>query len=457
MAAIVRRSRRNWIMGLVLALVGTLFIFAPVSPASAAGLTKGPGFMISGFWFGVYDSAGRALVCVDGGKPPASPTKFTVTGGMTGKTTAQIAKLAYVNYNFTRLTDPGQVNAKNNVYAAAVRMAALSVTGSGAFVNAHKAQLPAGVVTLGNAMIASANSFAGPYNLRVTITKQVLIGQVGFASIKVIAASGKALPAVSSSVSATNAKSAATTVKSNSLGMATVAFTRTGTGPVTIKATAKVASTNILFGVPPSAAFQRLTSWIPAIVSGSATYQKSPNQPTVSYACDTQCDGVPPVTLTTCNASGATTKFLLFDNGVITATLQLNPGICGSKTVKVADTHKVTSGFSSLVGTTWTPTVKFATTLVVDCPSLPQLTNHGVCNCVKGTLTLSIPASTHPQRIVLNGVVTEGAAGQPISVTTEFTRNQPQTFSMQTAVQRTSGVWNTSGSTVTTYPAVTNN
>jgi len=445
-------------MVLVMALLASLVLFtSPASTASAAGLTKGPGFMVDGYFFGPYFFAGRAFYCVDGGKPPASPSKLVYATSMAGKTTAQIDKLAYVDYHFARSTDPGQANAKNSVYAAAVRMAVLTVTGSGAFVNAHKSRLPSASVTLGNAMIAQANNFAGPYKLHVTITKQVLIGQVGTASVKVIAASGKAVPAVSSTLSATNAKLAATTVKSNSLGVATVSFTRTGTGVVTIKATAKVASTKFLFGIPPSTLYQRLTSWAPAIVvSGLATFQKSPVGPTVSYACDTQCDGVPPVTYAVCNASGATTKYFLFDNGVITATLQLNHGVCGSKTVKVADTHKVTFGYSSLVGTTWTTTVKFANTLVVDCPSLPQLANNGVCDCAKATLNLSVPAGLHAQRIIINGVVTEKPAGQAISVPTEFTRDQAHTLTYGTAVQRLDGTWKTSVSTVTTYAAITN-
>jgi len=256
-----------------------------------------------------------------------------------------------------------------------------------------------------------------------------------------------------------NAKLSAATVSTGATGVAKVTFTRTTWSDVKISATTKnyLAATKIRLWKPISSTYQRFLSAAPgAKLSASAVYHSTATNLGLAYKCDGTCNGVVPVSFTKaiCNTYGGTARFVMFDNNVARSDyLSLAPGACGNKVWNIADTHSAQIELQVYVNGVWVKT-KLANRIVVDCPPWPHLAFDGGFDCVKGSLNLSVPAGTHAQRIIVNGVVTEKPAGQAISVPTAFSCKQANSYTVQTAVQRHNGAWNSSPAATFAFPAV---
>jgi len=449
-------------MVLVVALLTSAVSFAmPASTASAASLVRGPGVMSGTYWVGGYVWGTTTIYCPDPAKPPAAPKSTVVTGSVAGATAIQVAQLNYVLDVYGTQTNPGHPQAHNNAYGAAVKLATWSLTGNKALADKIKVKLPATWQSLLKTMLGNAAAYYGPYKIVHVLTKPTL-GKAGTDTIKLVSIpTGRALPNQILNLVAANAKLAAIAVNTGATGVVKASFTKTAWADVKITATSRynLPSTKIRLWNPPYTTYQRFLSAAPgAKVTGSATYHVSPVNLVQAYACGPNCKGIVPVTFTNpvLNSYGGTARFVMIDNGVaLPDYLQLAPGASGNKVWMMADKHSAQIELQVLVNGVWVKTL-LANRIVVDCPPVPAPSIGAICNCVNANLSLSVPAGTHAQRVIIDGVVTEKPAGQAITASTVFNRDQAHTFSMQTAVQRLNGTWITSDPMTLALPAITN-
>ena len=460
--ATVRRPRRKSILATITMIVISFFtVFVqPASVASAASLSKGPGYMVGIYWLGGYIYGTTTIYCVDPLKPPATPTSSVITTSVPGATAVSVAKLNYVQTVYGTKTNPGQPYRFNNPYGAAVKLATLTYTGNKVLADKLKLKTSATVQSLLKTMLANAETYYGPYRIVSSLTATTL-GKPGVDTIKLISIpTGRALPNQALTLVAANAKLAATTVSTGATGVVKVSFTKTAWADVRITATSKytLPSTKIRHWIPPYTTYQRFVSAAPGVkVSGFATSHVVPTNKGLAYECGSNCKGIAPVTFTSpvVNTYGGTARFVMLDNGVARADyLQLAPGASGNKVWMLTDKHSAQIQLQVLVNGIWVKTL-LANRIVVDCPPWPSLAFNGGFDCVKGSLNLTVPAGTHPQRIIVNGLATEKPAGQAITVPTAFVCSQANSYSVQTAVKRTNGAWNTSPAATFSFPAIT--
>ncbi len=460
--ATVRRPGRKSILATITLIVISFFtVFAqPASVASAASLSKGPGYMSGVYWVGGYVYGSYTLFCEDPLKPPATPKSPIITSSVPGATTASVAKLNYVMTMYGTKTNPGQVYRYNNAYGAAVKLATWTYTGNKPLADKIKIKMSASVQSLLKTMLANAEAYYGPYKIVSSLTAPTL-GKPGVDTLKLVSIpTGRALPGQVLNLVAANAKLAAIAVSTGATGVVKVSFTKTAWADVRITATSKdlLPSASIRLWNPPSSTYQRFLSAAPGVkVSGFATYHASPTTTGLAYACDSNCKGIAPISFTTAvtNTYGGTARFVMIDNGVARADyLQLAPGASGNKVWMMADKHSAQIELQVLVNGIWVKTL-LANRIVVDCPPWPSLAFDGGYDCDKGVLNLKVPAGTHAQRIIVNGVVTQMAAGQTVPASTTFSCKQANSYSVLTSVQRTNGTWNTSPAATFAFPAVT--
>lgn len=434
----------------------------PASSASASTLSRGPGYMYGGnTWMGGYVYRNVTVWCNIPFKSPATPAGSVVTNKVPGATAASVAKLNYILFNYGTKANPGQRYFKNNPYGAAIRLAVLTYTGTANKRLADKAKphMPAATRNLLKVMIADAEMHSGPYRLVRSIMHPTL-GKPGIATVKIVSIpTGRALPYQVLSLSAANAKLSASSVNTGKSGIGKVSFTKTAWADVRIGASNKnlLPSTSVRSWKRHSASFQGFLSAAPGVrVSAVARYHVSATNVGLAYACNSNCDGIVPVSFTkpVRNTYGGTARFVMIDNGVARRDyLQLAPGASGNKAWMIKDRHSAQVEVQVYVGGKWIK-ARLADRIVIDCPPLPQLTFSGHKDCVKGSLNLLVPAGTHPQRIFVNGVATQKPAGQAISVAVAFDCSKANSYNVQTAVQRTNKTWNSSSTDTFAFSAV---
>jgi Sortase domain len=98
------------------------------------------------------------------------------------------------------------------------------------------AALGAGGAAIYQRVAAQAARFHGPYRVDVSLPAAIEAGKTGTATIRVLSATGAALPELDLSLSATNAE-APSTVRTNAAGVATVQLKANGAGAVRLTAT----------------------------------------------------------------------------------------------------------------------------------------------------------------------------------------------------------------------------
>jgi hypothetical protein len=405
--------------------------------------------VIAGDWFGYYVDRGRKVWCLAPGLALAQES-FRLTTNLPIVTVGPrkfrvgATKSRWIAYVLSQWGDTS-----SNSVAAATRMALLEIVGD----------VPPGVDTSAKTQIgrmaanevSQAKAYRGLDRLGLTLRTKVLVGQAGTATVTIAAASRRGVPGISVQLAGANAI-VAKFVKTGRNGQATFTYTRTGAGPVKLVARAVGLPTDTMLASLPKPGEQLLVSGTgPTTATASITYQASPGSPTVSYSCDSACNGRPLVTVKFCQPAGlaATSDIVFADRRAVGSVsfARSATAACKSVTAVIPDTQVLTFGVRYDVGGKLSGIIALPGRLVIDCPALPVVAESVSCNCANGTLILTLK-NTGQTGEQLIWSVNDGpdqtrlaAPGSTLSVNVPFSRTVAMTIRYTGAVQRHNGQW----------------
>jgi hypothetical protein len=410
---------------------------------------RGHGLLIRGEWFGYYADNGKKIWCL---APRLKLTKepfhlttnlpFVTIGSkkfVVGATKSRL--IAFV------LSEWGNTSSDN--VAAATRMALLEIIGD----------IPRGINTSPKTQIggmaanavSQAKAYHGPDKLGLTLRTKALVGQAGTATVTATAASRRGAPGIIVQLAGANAI-VPNLVKTGSNGQVTFTYTRTGTGPVKLIARAASLPPNTMLASLPQPGEQLLVSGTgPTTATASVTYQASLGGPTISYGCDSACDGRPSVTVNFCQPAGvAAVLDIVFGNGHAVGSVSFGrnaTATCKSVMLTIPDAHVVTFGVQYNVSGKLSGIVPLPGRIVIDCPPWPAVSESVTCNCTNGTLALTLrnTGQTEEQLIwSVNGGQSQAklvAPSSAVSVNIPFSRTVNTTVVYTGGVQRLNGQW----------------
>ncbi len=151
-------------------------------------------------------------------------------------TTLRQQELAYAIWNYGRTTDPNQ--------AAAVMLYVHTLMGDGRPGEVSPSVLGPGVVSLFDTISTAAARYHGPYRIVAQLPPALSAGAHATATVRVLSASGEALPDTKVLLSATGVSGAPASLTTDASGVAQVMLTATGAGGIHVVLTApQLAST----------------------------------------------------------------------------------------------------------------------------------------------------------------------------------------------------------------------
>lgn len=274
-----------------------------------------------------------------------------------------------------------------------------------------------------NAMLAEAKSH-GPYKVSVKL-QPVLKGQTGVGTVKVTDSRGKAARSMPVNVKRTTtaAKLVRKAGRTNSKGVATFKFTRTGSGKVGFRATVSAPSVKKALLSQPSAGNQRLLvggfrdSW-----SGSAEYTSSAGAPTFTTTCDTDCDGQATVGVKYCNPqrNASPMRWVGSVGGSKVLTLDVKPGTCSQESIRLTDGNVLTMKYCTLNKVGGSCTNRFTElkkTYEVVCPAWATATIQLACTCKpdeSGSVTFDPLIAGNPRYYTGYVIIDDGTIVRPV-------------------------------------------
>lgn len=410
---------------------------------------RGHGLVIGGDWFGYYIDNGKKIWCLAPGlklaqEPFHLTTNLPFVALGSKKFVVGATKSRWIAFVLSQWG-----NASSNNVAAATRMALLEIVGD----------VPPGVNTSAKTQIggmaaneiSQAKAYYGPDKLDLTLRTKALVGQTGTATVTIVAASHHGAPGIMVRLAGANII-VPKLVKTGGNGQATFPYTRTGTGPVKLIARASSLPLNTMLASLPKPGEQLLVSGTgPATATASSTYQASPGSPTVSYSCNSACNGRPSVTVKFCQPAGvAPASDIVLDNGHAVGSVSFGrsaTATCESVAVAIPDTHVLTFGVRYNVNGKLSGIVPLPGRIVIDCPPLPTVSEFVTCNCTNGTLALALKntGQTEEQLIwSVNGGQNQTklvAPNSTVSVNVPFSRTVNTTVVYTGEVQRLNGQW----------------
>src|SRR4051794_15573375 len=191
-------------------------------------------------WFGDYRRAvpdAAHTFCIDLQYWYPSPSyRFVESTATTLETRSGVAvppnaqrRLAYAVWTYGRSTSANQ--------QAAVMLYVHSQMGDARRGEVDPSALGAPVVKLYDQVAADAARLHGPYRVEVRVPASLKVGETATATIRVLAASGDALPGVALSLTATGARGVPGSVQTDAAGVAHASVTATSADGVKLTAT----------------------------------------------------------------------------------------------------------------------------------------------------------------------------------------------------------------------------
>ncbi|MFN8225047.1 MAG: sortase [Gaiellales bacterium] len=192
-------------------------------------------------------------------------------------------RMAYAVWTFGRSSNPSQ--------QAAVMLYVHSLMGDARPGEASPDELSASVREAFARVSQDSAAYHGPYRIAVSMPSRLKLGEKGTATIRLVAASGKAVPAVKLSLSATGTSGVPGSVTTDAAGAATVTFTATSAADASISARSEaIASTLPRIFTPTTAAAkrngQRLVLPGSQIVTSSGTAGVAKTKPEVKSVAE---------------------------------------------------------------------------------------------------------------------------------------------------------------------------
>lgn len=414
------------LLALVLGLASLVLVTATPAQATTASpvvgmkLRGGPGHT-STVYAHIWQLDGKRGPCIDFGRRTPDSSAGTRTIGRVPGMTAEQSRQAFKLVQTYRGTS-------SDFTGAALALSVWKLRGDADFktwyswakrTDAVGPQLERRV----NAMLAEAKSH-GPYKVSVKL-QPVLKGKTGVGTVKVTDSRGKAARSMPVRVARTTtaAKLVRKAGKTDSNGVATFKFTRTGAGKVGFRATVSAPSVKKALLSQPSAGNQRLLvggfrdSW-----SGSAEYTSSAGAPTFTTTCDTDCDGQATVGVKYCNPQRNATpmRWVGSVGGTKVLTLDVKPGTCSRQSIRLVDGNVLAMKYCTLNKVGGSCTNRFTElkkTYEVVCPAWATATIQLACTCKpdeSGSVTFDPLVAGNPRYYTGYVIIDDGTIVRPV-------------------------------------------
>jgi hypothetical protein len=456
-----RRLPRRLLGALAVFLLGATALVvhaaAPSNAAPGAAVVTGKGAWIAGHtdFVGYY----RALVggrwvkvyCVSPNRP--APTSVRLA------TVARVHGVSLVVSRELAATLAVHGDAKTDGQAEAVSQALNELIGNHTAVVRRAANLPRAVQALAMRYVAEARANHGPYTLTVRTPRSPLPGQTGQGSVTLRSANH----GLSARVVLTHSANVSTpaSVRTDQSGRATFTYRTTDMGEAHISASASVSPVTLRASAPNSTT-QQMLSWSGfGSVRARASYRGSVSGFANRYACSTECDGQPLVTLAACApASGYPSRITyMFDGHAHSVSFDAgNTRTCKSWTVRLNDRVTVTATWQYRTRTGWSRPVAAPGRFTVDCPPAPPVAVALSYDCTTAALSVALGtqrngallplrnSSRHRMVLAVGGAETGWFQVAPGATATVHTYSIPcgthTTVTVRGGVQRGSGGYN---------------
>jgi hypothetical protein len=370
--------RKRFAIGLLAA--GTLAapVLTPVQPASSTatpqksalapglGSWVGGGTDFVGFYLARGGGAQTKVYCI---RPDsAAPTAIAL------RTVSRLPGSSPATTRLLAETLSAHGDAQTAVRAAAVSQALNEEVGNHRAVQRRAAQLSPRVRELTDRYVAEAHALAGPSELTLDLPRSPLPGQSARGSVTLTTAAGPRRAIVQ--LRHTPNVRTPGELRLGRDGRARFTYATTGGGPVRIAATATVPPTRVRASSPAPGTQLMVTAAPPAEARATATYQPTAAGIGYRYACDSQCDGAPVVTLRACAPASDDRSRIVFHLGDRIRRIGFAAAavrICKSRELAIADGERVTAAWRYRTPHGWSRAFPAPGSFVVDCPPAPPV------------------------------------------------------------------------------------
>ncbi|MFP5282188.1 MAG: Ig-like domain-containing protein [Actinomycetes bacterium] len=318
---------------------------------------------------------------------------------------------------------------RSNLDAAAASIYVWQVQNTTRFDRYYAAMVKAGAIskTIQRrvSQIAAEAKNHGPYRLSMTMGAGY-VGQSISGTVTVRAANGKAIRGLAIRLSASGS-GALTRGSGTSDARGQVRFTTRVTKPGAVRVDARLVTPSTgVWITRPSAGRQRLVLHGRSTMTAKASVssQRAIGGPTVRSACDTNCKGSAPVTVTMSNPCGsAVLREFIYSGGrqVPGGIVDVAPCRTASKTINLPDNALVTTRYCYLDSQRRCVSAPIANkgSLRVVCPPSVEYRFSGVCPCDgTKTMTYGVRAPANSVRSFSVTQVRSGPSGRQVNTAT---------------------------------------
>jgi hypothetical protein len=452
-----RTSRLLLIGTLLLALGGAGAVVAGARGTSQARVVTGRGTWLAGHtdFVGYYrawvDGHWVKVYCVSPDKRAPSALRLHRTARLAAASTEATREIAQ--------TLSAHGDAATAELAEAVSQAVNEEMGNHEAVARRARQLPRRVRDLAARYVTEARAQRGPYALTLRLPASPLPGQGGVGAITLRTRDHGVAGTVR--LRGTRNVDIPDRVHVGGTGRASFRYRTTGGGPVHVAATVAVPPLTVLASRPDGGTQLMVTWTAPGTARAVATYQASGPRFAYRYACDTQCDGHPSVSLTACAPASrfASRITYWYDGARHSVTFPASTyRQCATWVQTIADGVSVSATWQYRAAHGWTAALPAAGAFVVDCPAAPPVAVVLGYDCAHASLTVTLGtaaagtvsplhnATRHPMLLVVNGAVSgrfallpgQTAAGHTFTLAC----GAHATVTVTGAVRRSSGGYN---------------
>lgn len=350
-------------------------------------------------------------------------------------------------------------DARTLVQAAAVSQALNQEVGNHRAVLRRAQWLPDRVQTLAERYVAEARALHGPFRLAIHLPRSPLPGQSARGMVTLRSAAGPARGTVQ--LSHTPNVTAPDELTIGRSGRASFRYRTVAGGAVHIAASAPVAPTTLRASSPGADEQLMVGRSAPVTVRATATYAATGPGITYRYACSSECDGRPLVTLRVCAPPNDYRSRITFwlDGRIRRMSFEAaSTRRCRSFRTRLADGVSVSATWRYLTPGGWSRRLPASGAFVIDCPEPPPVAVALTVNCTRarvaatlgtqrdGALRRLANRTRHRMVLVVSGAVSGRYVVAPGAVATVHTFRVPcgtgAAISLRGGVQRTNGGYN---------------
>lgn len=387
---------------------------------------------------------GTKVYCLSPRKATPSSLSLHTLGRMPGLHPADSAALAYALRTWG--------DARGRDQAAVESQVLNTLAGNRADVARRARHLPPALRRLTAQRVAAARAMRGPYRVRVVLPIAALPGVAATGSVAVTSAAGRPVPGVRIRLRASTNLRTPGSVVTGHRGTAALHYDVTDVGEAKVRAQASLPGTSVRVSTPKRGQ-QRLASWAPQVTAaGAAAFRAHAGGFSHGYACDTECEGRPLLTLSACAGPSRTVQRITYrivegsrSRTVSRDFLPAPRRHCGAVVTRTTDGARISATWRYRTPRGWSAPLTSPGSFSVDCPAAPTLSVTMIADCTRSRVTWTAGASRRPTVLLIAGArraTVRAAAGVAARWSTTAPCGQRLAFTARSGVQRTSGSWN---------------